>query len=268
MSLLPNLTASRGGLGGDTAYLFPTLGQFNSLSNALSTVNISTSTGAGVSVSEPTANNFVFSNALSNAGGISFVSVPGSATLGLSNAGVVGLAAGSGISVSGATGNITVANTGVLSVSAGSNVVVGGTASAPVINATTPISTTFLLDQWSSSPLNVATPAGGAITNVSSFTGLTPGKTYLVSCTAGLSCSVNNANATMDLALSLPGVGELPSIASYPCATTGTFAASAATVLMPAGKTQLNVIVSEYSATPTTDIVSAQVENLSITQLN
>jgi hypothetical protein len=134
MSLLPNLTATSVA-NSIPNYLFATQAQFASLSTSLSSVSISTSTGAGVSVTEPLPNRFVFANALSNAGGLSFVSVPGSSTLGLSNAGVTGLVAGSGIGVSGSTGNVTVSNSGVLSVSAGSNVVVGGTASAPVINA-------------------------------------------------------------------------------------------------------------------------------------
>ena len=103
--MLPTSTASSPG-----NYLFATVQQLNTLSNSLSTVNVSTSTGAGISVTEPTANNFVFTTALSNAGGITLTPVSGSSTLGIGNA-------------------------GVLSVTAGSNVVITGTASAPVINA-------------------------------------------------------------------------------------------------------------------------------------
>jgi hypothetical protein len=44
--------------------------------------------------------------------------------------------AGTGISVSGATGAVTIGNTGVISVTAGTNVTLGGTAANPVINAT------------------------------------------------------------------------------------------------------------------------------------
>ena len=50
--------------------------------------------------------------------------------------GVTSLTAGSGISVSSATGAITVGNTGVLSLTAGTNVSLTGTATAPIINAT------------------------------------------------------------------------------------------------------------------------------------
>ena len=57
---------------------------------------------------------------------------------------MTGLVAGSGVSVSGATGNVTVTNSGVRSLTAGSNVTLGGTANAPVVNANLPISQTFL----------------------------------------------------------------------------------------------------------------------------
>lgn len=105
MSLVPLQTASSPG-----NYLFATTSQLDAITASISTVSISTATGAGVSVAEPIPNRFIFTNALSNAGGLSFVSVPGSSTLGLSNA-------------------------GVLSVTAGSNITITGTAGAPVINA-------------------------------------------------------------------------------------------------------------------------------------
>ena len=50
--------------------------------------------------------------------------------------GVTSLTAGSGISVSSATGAITVGNTGVLSLTAGTNVSLTGTAQNPIINST------------------------------------------------------------------------------------------------------------------------------------
>lgn len=263
MSLLPLQTASSPG-----NYLFATTAQLAALSTSLSTVSISTSTGSGVLVSEPTANNFVFTNALSNSGGISFVSVPGSATLGLSNAGVTGLVAGSGVSVSGATGNVTVGNTGVLSVSAGTNVTLTGTASAPVINASSALpAPTYLLNQWASSPLAVTTAPGAPITLISSFTGLTPGKSYIAQCTVGVSGNGTDPNKDMDVSFQIPGIGELPSICSFPFNQNGSFGAYSAFITMPVGQTTLNVICGGFN-TVGGDTVSVAVENLAIVQIN
>lgn len=103
MSLIPSLTATS-----PNNFLFATLAQLQALSTSLSTINISTATGAGVSVTEVSANQWVMSNALSNAGGLSISTIPGNPSVILSNAGVTGLVAGSNVSISGATGNVTV----------------------------------------------------------------------------------------------------------------------------------------------------------------
>lgn len=263
MSLLGSSTYSS-----PSTPLWASVAELSSIVSGLSTVNVSTATAAGVTVAETSPNNFVFTNALTNAGGIAFVQTPGSTSLGLSNAGVTGLVAGTGVTVSGATGNVTVANTGVLSVTAGTNVTLGGSASAPVINASASLpAPTYLLNQWASSPLTVTTPAGGEITVVSSFTGLTPFKTYLAQCTVGVSGNGTDPNKDMDVAFQIPDVGELPSICSFPFNQNGSFGAYSAFITMPSSATQLNVIVSGFN-TAGGDTVTAQVENLAILPIN
>ncbi|MFL6601832.1 MAG: hypothetical protein ACJ8R9_10920 [Steroidobacteraceae bacterium] len=58
------------------------------------------------------------------------------AVLTLTNTGVLSNVAGTGIGVSGATGNVTITNTGVTSIVAGSNVTVSGATGAVTVNAT------------------------------------------------------------------------------------------------------------------------------------
>jgi hypothetical protein len=291
MSLLPLQTASSAG-----NYLFATQGQLNALSNTLSTISISTATSAGVLVSEPTANNFVFTNALSNAGGISFVSVPGSATLGLSNAGVTGLVAGTGVSVSGATGNVTVGNTGVTGLVAGSGIgVSGGTGSVTVSNsgvtglvAGTGVSVSggtgsvtvgntiasglvVALDQYNSTPISATTPVNGVVTTIVSYGSLIPGKTYLFCLNVGM--ALNNMappnfdfDKTMSIVLTFDGIGE-----QYVCMTgigssTGLVQNPACAVTIPAGKTSINVAVAGFNLTGET--VTGTVYNSVIIPMN
>jgi hypothetical protein len=175
MSLLPLRTWIN-----KDSQLYATEAQFQSLSTSIQAINISTATGAGIAVSEPTLNNYVFSNALSNAGGISFVTTPGSRVLGLSNAGVPSVAVGTGLSTSGATGAITLANTGVTSVTAGTGITLGGSSTAPSVANSISASINNVLDVWNSSPISVSTPVGGALTVLVNYGSFVVGKNYLI----------------------------------------------------------------------------------------
>lgn len=234
MSLLPRLTAAD-----PSNFLFATTAQLQSISSSLSTVNISTATGAGVTVSEPVANSFVFTNALSNAGGISFVSVPGSSRLGLSNA-------------------------GVLSVTAGSNVTVTGTAGAPVINAASaPLSPNVVRDQFSTSPADTNTPAGGAVTVAATVTGLTVGKVYMVSVMGEI--AGGPSGGVMGVGLTFPGVAD-EQVMVYQSLNTGNTLgiSSSPCFIMPT--TSFNVIV--YGLSVGGDTITFSQEGIVVTQLN
>jgi hypothetical protein len=101
----------------------------------------------------------------------------------VTNTGVTSNVAGSGISVSGATGAVTIANTGVTSIVAGSNISISGATGAVTINST---------DQFAGTVTSVATSSGtfvditggtittsGTITSDLSATGTASASTYL-----------------------------------------------------------------------------------------
>ena len=286
MSLLPNKTYSS-----PNNPLYATVAQLQALSTTLSTINISTATGSGLSVSEPLANNFVFTNALSNAGGISFVSVPGSTTLGLSNAGVTGLVAGTGVSVSGATGNVTVANTGVTglvagsgigvsggtgsvtvsntgvnSVTAGSGITISGTSTAPVIANSISANVNVVQDQFGSNPITATTPAGGSITNITTYTGLIPGKTYLFCLNLALSSSTTDDSKTCNIGLRFGSPPELYQCMTIPNNTSGLLQNATCAVTIPAGQTSVQLTVSGTGYT--TETANGTVNNAVIILMN
>ena len=90
-------------------------------------------------------------------------------TLTITNTGVTSAVAGTGISVSGATGAVTIGNTGVTSIVAGTNVSISGATGAVTINST---------DQFTGTVTSVATSSGtfvdvtgGTITTTGTITG-------------------------------------------------------------------------------------------------
>ena len=109
----------------------------------------------------------------------------------LSNSGVTGMAAGSGISVSAATGNVTVTNTGVTGVTAGTGITLSGTTgNVTVTNAGV---TSFT----SSSGLSVNTSATGAVSVTNTgVTGVTAGTGITVSGPTGNVTVTNSAPMT------------------------------------------------------------------------
>ena len=214
MSLLPFKTFTN-----PSTPLYASLTDFQNLSTSVQAINISTATGAGVSVAEPTLNNFVFTNALSNAGGISFVTTPGSSTLGLSNAGVTSVAVGTGLSTSGATGSITLANTGVTSVTAGAGILLGGTSTAPSITNTISASVNNVLDRFD--PMSVpltATQTGPGATTIVTWGSLIVGKNYLINFAGGLAANVAGTG-TMFFDMTPTGMGSTLGLQELPCVT-------------------------------------------------
>ena len=134
---------------------------FSSTSGTVTSVGITA--GSGISVSG------------------SPITTSGSMTV--TNTGVTSNVAGSGISVSGATGAVTIANTGVTSIVAGSNISISGATGAVTINST---------DQFAGTVTSVATSSGtfvditggtittsGTITGDLSATGTASASTYL-----------------------------------------------------------------------------------------
>jgi hypothetical protein len=99
------------------------------------------------------------------------------------------------------------------------------------------------------------------------MSGLTPGKSYLVSAQGGLSATVNDSNKTMSLSLQIDGIGEYIDLSTQPCNTTGIWNANAVVTRMPVGATALNLVIGGFN-TVAPDVVTVLLEDLSITQLN
>jgi hypothetical protein len=251
--------------------LFATQAELAEVVSNLSTLNVTSGVGSGITVTEPTLNTFNLALNLSNAGGISFLQYPGVTTVGLSNAGVTGLVAGSGIGVSGATGNVTVSNTGVNSVTAGTGITVGGTASAPVVNNTIASGVNVVQDQYNTTPIAATTPVNGAITPIVSYGSLVPGKTYLICLNVGV--ALNNMappgfdfDKTMSIGITFAGIGEIYTVMTAIGSNTGVVQNATCAVTIPAGLTSLNVIVSGFGLTGET--VTGTIYNSVIIPMN
>jgi hypothetical protein len=197
----------------------------------------------------------------------------------LSNAGVTGLVAGSGVSVSGATGNVTVGNTGVTGLVAGSGIgVSAGTGSVTVSNSgvtglvagsgvsvsagtgsvtvgnTIASGLVVALDQFNSTPLTATTPVDGAITPIVTYTSLVPGKTYLFCLNVGVALNGMAApgfdfDKTMSIVLRFDGIGEGYVVMTAIGSNTGLVQNATCAVTIPAGKTSISVNVSAFGLT-------------------
>jgi hypothetical protein len=243
--------------------LFATQAELAEVVSNLSTVNVTSGVGSGIDVTEPSINNFNLALNLSNAGGISFLTYPSVTTVGLSNAGVVSLSAGSGIGVSGATGAVTVSNTGVNALTAGTNITLGGTATNPIVNATVALAPNVIIDQWTSSPSNTSS-VGGSTTVAQTISGLTTGKTYLVVLNGGL--AGGSGGGGMLATINFPGIGESMILADQPNSPTTFGLSCSACVRIPVGYTAFNIEVSGSGVGG--DTISLRIDNLVVTPLN
>lgn len=251
MSLLPS--AKTFSSPGNT--LYATQQEFIALSNNVSAIDVTAGVGSGINVTS-LGSTFDLGLNLSNAGGISFLTYPGLNTIGLSNAGVTQLTAGSGIGVSGATGSVTVSNTGVNSVTAGPGITVSGTATAPVINNTISAGVNVVQNQFSTSPISATTPPGGAPTTIVTYGGFITGKTYLICLNLALSSSTTDDNKTCTIGIKFASIPELYSVMTIPNNTSGYVENATCAITIPAGETSFAVQVSGFGYTTETAIGS------------
>lgn len=222
--------------------IYVTQPQLNEVISNLSTINVVSSNSSGITVTEPTPNRFNVTTSFSNAGGISFLTYPGQNTIGFSNAGVTGLVAGSGIGVSGATGNVTVSNTITSSIN-------------------------NVLNIWSSTPISVSTPVGGAITTLVTYGSFVVGKTYLISLAGDIACgstTISAGDKGMLMGIQPVGTGEQLVFCEGPVNYTGTGFATSFTYTAP--QTSLNVYVQGDGTN--TEVVIGTLSNVTIIQLN
>ena len=122
---------------------------------------------------------------------------------------------------------------------------------------------TVVLDLFSSVPISVTTPAGGASTLLTTFGSLTVGKTYLISISGRL---IANTNSPVRMVMSLqpPTVGESMTIAAIACSTTEYDFNTTVAITMP--RTSVNVNVSAGIGA-TSEVVTGTIDNVVITQI-
>jgi hypothetical protein len=246
--------------------LFATQAELAEVVSNLSTLNVTSGVGSGIDVLEPTLNNFDLSLNLSNAGGLAFLTYPGLNTVGLSNAGVVSLSAGTGIGASASTGAVTVSNTGVTALSAGNGVLLsGGTGN---VSVSTPIVPNLVLNAYTEPIAIATTPAGGAITTIFTLSGLVPNKLYMIQAIVGVSANVTDPNKDMSIVLSIPAVGLLNPLLSVPANQNGTQVSTSAIILMPnTPATTINISVATFNFAGG-DTASGSVLNACVVALN
>jgi hypothetical protein len=242
--------------------LYATVDQLSTVINSLSSINITSSNGSGVSVTEPSLNNFNVSLALSNAGGLSFLQYPGIPTVGLSNAGVVSLAAGTGIGVSGSTGAVTVSNTGITSLAAGQGISVSGNA----ITNTIASGVNVVQNQFTTNPITAVTAPGGIPVTITTYSGFTPGKTYLVCLNVALASSTTDDAKSCSIAIKFASIPENYGVITIPNNTTGFLQNATCAVTIPPGETSFAVQVSGFNYT--TETASGSINNAVIIPIN
>lgn len=236
--------------------LYATQEQLNAVVAGLSTVNVVSGVGSGITVTEPSLNNFNLGLSLSNAGGISFLTYPGVTTVGLSNAGVTGLVAGAGIGVSAATGSVTVTNNGIQSLTSGAGIVQTGSGNAPTIANTISANLNVVQNQFSSNPISATTPAGGAPTTIVTYGSLVTGKTYLICLNVALASSTTDDSKTCSIAIKFASIPEAYGVITIPNNTSGFLQNATCAITIPPGETGFTVQVSGFNYTTETAIGS------------
>ena len=161
------------------------------------------------------------------------------------------------------TGNLTAPNV-VNSVTAGTNITVTGTATNPVINAVTNLNPNVILDLYNSTPIAINTPAGGAMTTLTTYGSMTVGKTYLVSLTGSLVSSINST-AQMIVALKPTGLGEFTPVFGMQCSDVPFQFSTTVAITMPA--TSFSVVVLGGGSL-TVEVITLTLSNSMITQIN
>ena len=234
-------------------------------SGTATAVSLSSANGSGITVAEPTTNNFTVASNLVAGSGISLTPSGVNTSLTVGNSGVLGVSAGTGITVGGTAQNPSIANAGVLAVGAGTGISVGGTAQNPII--TNSISSSVnVVQEFINPPISATTPAGGAFTVITSYGGFTAGKTYLVCLNVGLSSSTNDPNKSCSIALKFPAIGVQYTCFSIANSTTGLAGNATCCVKIPAGQTGFDVIVSGFGYT--TETATGSINNSIIIQMN
>jgi hypothetical protein len=237
MSLLPLATYSS-----PATPLYATQAQLSTIVQSISTINVVSSNGSGITVTETTPNIFNVTTNLTPAGGISFLTYPGSTAVGLSNAGVNTLTGGPGVTIT-------------------------GTATAPVVNNSITASVNNVLDIWNSTPISVSTPVGGAKTTLVTYGSFVVGKTYLISFAGDIACgstTISAGDKGMLMGIQPVGTGENLVFSESPVSYTGTGFATSFTYTAP--QTSLQVFVQGDGTN--TEVIIGTLSNVTIIQLN
>jgi hypothetical protein len=148
-------------------------------------------------------------------------------------------------------------------VSAGNGITVSGATGAVQIAST--ITPNTVLNAFASDPIS-ATAVGGSATTISTYGGLVAGSTYLFVISGGVSAAADVNTSTVSMALKFASLGENYQVATFPYNTTGVGFNSCCSIVVPAGQTSIDLIVSGFNAGGVN--CSAVVYNSNIIKLN
>jgi hypothetical protein len=147
---------------GSTPGTAPAVWQLLSSGTATAT-SLTAANGSGITVGEPTTNNFTVATNLVAGSGIGLTPSGINTSLTVANTGILGITSGTGISQSGAGNSPTINNTGVLTVAGSTTVSVGGTAQNPIISTTQAFTD---LSPGAPTPIPTATLVGPGTANI------------------------------------------------------------------------------------------------------
>lgn len=217
-------------------------------SGTATAVSVSTSNGSGITVAEPTPNNFTVATNLVAGSGIGFTPSGINTSLSIANTGVLGVGGGTGILVGGTAQNPSIANAGVTSLAAapGSGLSVNFSTGDIQINKVYPSQSQIVDTRLTGGlPATGATPPGGAVTLVFNLP-VVAGGLYTITAAFGVTSTASSAGS-MSLSIG-PAAGVAPSGTQYfllsDTESTLTKGSSAAvTFTVPPGVTQYGVFV-------------------------
>jgi hypothetical protein len=241
-------------------------------SGTATAVSLSSADGSGITVGEPTPNNFTVATNLVAGSGISLTPsvVIGNKSLGIGNSGVLGVSAGTGISVGGTAQNPSIANAGVLGITSGSAAItVGGTAQNPVITQALPSTTRIVDSRFPAAGPGITGTSGVSGGQIGAVIPVVPNATYNITISGNFQ-STANSTGTMSISVApTAGAGAGPSGQAFDLidaveSTVSNGGGGSATFTVPAAFTNYALFVSGFGTTGT---ISATVWSAYLTRI-
>jgi hypothetical protein len=231
----------------------PAIWELLSSGSAVASTVVTAANGAGIVVAESPANTFTLSSGLIAGSGIALTPSGINSTQTVSNAGVLSVSAGTGISVGGTAQAPSVTNTGVTSLTTapGSGLAVNFTTGDIQINKIYPSQSQLLDTRLTDDAALFAESTGGVVSLITNIPVVAGGVYTITAALAVQSTSSNPANQMFVAIAPSSGVapiGQAYDLFSAPEATLGVGNGAAITFTVPAGITQYGVFVGGFGA--------------------